>query len=297
MAKVEVTVEEKKVLSLSDEGFHRIAYREWNGNTDLPVVLCVHGLTRLSHDFDPLAQALSSKYRVVCPDLPGRGNSSWLRKQRNYNFLQYCADIGAVIARINAPEIHFVGTSLGGLIGMTLASMHRSPIKSLIMNDCGPEPQLSEMRKLGRYIGKAPDFHSLREARHYIQDTYTGFGELTKEQWKTMTAYSTRQNEDVISMHYDPNLGDAFRSSYSYYGYNLWKYWRRIDCPTFIVRGELSTFLNEATLEKMLTRGTDVQYVTIANTGHAPLFWAEDEIKTLKKFIDSVEDGTHIPPE
>ena len=140
MGKGEIISRDKKVLGLSDEGFHRVAYREWvsschTGNE--PTVVCVHGLTRLSHDFDVLAEFLAKDFRVVCIDLVGRGNSSWLRKQRNYNFLQYCADVNAVFASLNVRSLHYIGTSLGAMIGMTLAAMHRTPIKSLVLNDAG----------------------------------------------------------------------------------------------------------------------------------------------------------------
>lgn len=289
---------EKKVLSISDEGFHRIAYRVFGDDKpNKPTVLCVHGLTRLSHDFTPLARALSKDYRVICPDLPGRGNSSWLRKQRNYNFLQYCVDISTLIARLDVKELHYLGTSLGGMIGMTLAARRRNPFKSLVINDAGPEPKLGEIRRLGRYIGKAPEFGSLREARHYIEDIYRGFGPLSKEQWKTMAAYSTIEYEDAYVMHYDPKMGDAFRSSYLYLGYNMWNFWRKISCPIHVIRGELSSFLTEETTQRMIQRGYDVSLQLVPDCGHAPLLWSEAEITPIKAFIDSVENHQHQAPD
>lgn len=283
-------VEDKYVLGVSEEGFHRIAYREWCKDPNLPTVICVHGLTRLSHDFNILAGALADNYRVIAPDLVGRGRSSWFKKMRNYNYLQYCADVNTLIARLNVGKVHYVGTSLGGMIGMTLASMPRSPIQSLILNDAGPEPRLTEMRRLGRYIGKAPDFSSIRDARHYVQKIYRGFGSLSKEQWQYMTEYSVRQTEDhVFNMHYDPKIGDAFRASYSYYGYNLWSYWDKIECATLTLRGEQSNFLEEKTMLRMQERAVDNNYVVFPNSGHAPALITKEQIKIVRDFIDKAE--------
>lgn len=300
MTDQDLHIEEKNVLGLSDEGFHRLAYREWSSShhTDnQPTIVCVHGVTRLSHDFDTFARAAAKDYRVICVDLVGRGNSSWLRKQRNYNFLQYCADINALFASLNCCSLHYLGTSLGGMIGLTLAAMHRTPIKSLVLNDIGPEPKLSEIRRLGRYIGKAPEFETIREARLYIEQIYKGFGTLDKEDWKRITKYSVKLQDGVYVMHYDPKIGEAYRASYSYYGYNLWRYWRRIHCPTLTLRGENSTFLSDITLEKMLNRGLDAQAIIIPDAAHAPMLTSEHEINSIKEFFDSVEKGNHQTPE
>lgn len=282
-------VEDKYVLGLSDEGFHRLAYREWCKDPNLPTVVCVHGLTRLSHDFNILAGTLSENYRVICPDMPGRGQSSWFKKMRNYNYIQYCADINTLLARLNVSEVHYVGTSLGGMIGMTLAAMPRSPIKSLTINDAGPEPKLLEMRRLGRYVGKAPTFENKEEAQEYVEQIYGGFGDLTKEQWAYITEYSCRTVEDGFQMHYDPKIGEAFRASYSYYGYNLWTYWDQIECPTLTLRGELSNFLDESTVKRMQARAQNNKLVEIASAAHAPALQSEKEVKIIKDFIDKQE--------
>ena len=157
----------------------------------------------------------------------------------------------------------------------------------------GPEPKLSEIRRLGRYIGKAPEFETLREAREYMECIYKGFGDLGRERWKQVARYSVKRVDDVYVMHYDPKIGEAYRASYSYYGYNMWGYWRRIGCPTLILRGEHSKFLSAVTVESMLRRGVDAQSVTVPNAGHAPMLVTCDELQAIYGFVSSVESGVH----
>ncbi|MEO0443812.1 MAG: alpha/beta hydrolase, partial [Pseudomonadota bacterium] len=134
-------------LGVSNEGFHRLYYREWGNPKSDITVICVHGVTRISHDFDVLARHLGKRYRVICPDIVGRGNSDWFGNKENYNFVQYCSDINALFAHLHIDRIHFIGTSMGGLIGMILASMVHTPIDSLILNDVGPDIKRTELRR------------------------------------------------------------------------------------------------------------------------------------------------------
>ena len=134
-------------------------------------IVCVHGVTRISHDFDVLARQLSRKYRVICPDIVGRGNSDWFGNKENYNFIQYCSDINALFAHLHINRVHFIGTSMGGLIGMILAAMAHTPIDSLIINDIGPDIKRTELRRMGEYIGNAPIFTS-KEYYDYYKSVY-----------------------------------------------------------------------------------------------------------------------------
>ena len=150
-------------LGLSNEGFHRLYYREWGDPENKDIIVCVHGVTRISHDFDILAKELSKHYRVICPDIAGRGNSDWFGNKENYNFVQYSADLNSLFAHLHADRIHFIGTSMGGLIGMIMAAMAHTPIESLILNDVGPDIKRTELRKMGDYIGKAPVFSTKQD--------------------------------------------------------------------------------------------------------------------------------------
>lgn len=282
------SIKEKYVLGLSEEGFHRISYREWGRRGKKPTIICVHGVTRLAHDFDVLAEALSKDYHVVCPDIAGRGNSDWFHNHKHYNFTQYCADINALIARLDVEKVHYIGTSMGGIIGMILAGLPNGPIASLVINDIGPEQKMSEIRRLGNYMGLAPEFGDMDEVTEYVRTTYSAFGNLSDQQWKQMGLNSVRKHSDGYKMHYDPKIGKAFRSNYYFYTFTLWHYWDKIACPTLALRGELSTFLSAETAEKMTQRGPKCKVVEIKEAGHAPALQSPYEIKVIKDFISSV---------
>lgn len=275
-------------FGLSSEGFHRNYYRQW-GDADNPnIIICVHGVTRLSRDFDTLAQALSKQYRIICPDVVGRGYSDWFGNKRNYNFMQYCADMNSLISHINAERVHWIGTSMGGLIGLILSALSHTPIQSLILNDVGPTLKRAELQNLGRYIGRAPTFPTQEDLLEYYKETYRAYGELPEKQWQTMALYSSFKEDYGYRMHYDPKIGDAFRSNYSFFNFDLWKYWEEIECPTLIIRGELSTFFTQDTANKMLERDEDVEITTIKNAGHAPMLNSKTEIKAIEKFYKKI---------
>jgi pimeloyl-ACP methyl ester carboxylesterase len=273
---------------LSNEGFHRNYYREWGDPNSEHTIICVHGVTRLSRDFDALAEELSKTYRVICPDIVGRGYSDWFGNKQNYNFLQYCADMNALIANLNVKKVHWIGTSMGGLIGLILAALTHTPIQSLILNDVGPDLKRAELQRLGKYIGKAPAFSTKEALFAYYEETYQAFGKLAKKQWQKMALYSAFEEDYGYRMHYDPKIGDAFRSSYSFYNFDLWKYWDDIDCPSLLLRGELSTFFPQAVADKMCQRGSDVYFSEVKNVGHAPMLNSKTEINTIKKFYKSI---------
>lgn len=282
------SVEKKFFLSLSEEGFHRLAYREWGKRGKKPTLICVHGVTRLAQDFDVLAQRLSKDYHVVCLDVVGRGDSDWFRSHRFYNFAQYCSDVTALIAHLNVEKVHYLGTSMGGIIGIILAAFPKTPIQSLIVNDVGPEMVMSEIRRIGTYIGKAPDFASREEALAFVRTTYGSFGKLTDAQWENMADYSVRNFGDTLRVHYDPQIGKAFRSNYAFYTFALWSYWEKIHCPTMTLRGKESTFLTKNVAEKMGQRGPQNILIEIDDAGHAPALLSDFEFTAIKQFLDSV---------
>ncbi len=275
-------------FGLSSEGFHRNYYRQWGDPDSEHTIICVHGVTRLSRDFDTLAKKLSQKYRVVCPDIVGRGYSDWFGNKQNYNFLQYCADMNALIANLDVEKVHWIGTSMGGLIGLILSALPHTPIQSLILNDVGPDLRRKELLGLGRYIGKAPVFATKEDLFEYYQETYQAFGQLSDKHWKEMALYSAIKGNDGYRMHYDPKIGDAFRANFSSYNFDLWKYWDEIECPSLLIRGSLSTFFTLKTAEKMIARGDNVTYKEVENVGHAPMLNGKKEIKFIEDFYNSI---------
>lgn len=280
-------------LGLSNEGFHRLYYREWGDPNNKETIICVHGLTRISRDFDELAQALGKKYRVVCPDIVGRGNSDWFGNKEHYNITQYCADINALIAHLRVEKVHFIGTSMGGLIGMLLAGMAHTPIQSFILNDVGPFIKRSELQTMGEYVGRAPIFVSRDELYDYFQSVYHGScALLNKKQIKQMARYSSFKTNGGYRLHYDPKIGDAFRKNYTFFNFELWKYWEEIECPVMVLRGSESTFLTMDIIDKMANTHEDIKVIEIPQAGHTPLMKTESEINIVSHFFESVINPT-----
>ncbi|MBX2809414.1 MAG: alpha/beta hydrolase [Cellvibrionaceae bacterium] len=273
-------------LGLSTEGFHRLYYRHWGSPDSEQTIICVHGLTRISHDFDVLAKKLSKTYRIICPDIAGRGNSDWFGNRETYNIAQYCADINTLIAHLNVDKVHFIGTSMGGIIGMILSAMAHTPIESLILNDVGPDIKRRELQNMGQYVGNAPIFENKQALYEYFKEIYAGSCSLLDErQWKNVAKYSAFKTSNGYRMHYDPKIGEAFRKNYSFFNFDLWKYWHEIECPVMIIRGADSSFLQQDVAEKMSETLDDVRLVEIAGAGHTPPLRTEKEINIVSAFL------------
>lgn len=285
---------ERSVQCISPHGLHRMAYVEW-GKADNPrVLICVHGLTRNGRDFDDLARGLADEYRVVCPDVVGRGRSDWLGVKGSYGFPQYMADMMTLIARLDVEEVHWLGTSMGGLIGMLLASLPHSPIRRLVLNDVGPVIAAAALARIGEYVGRAPRFASMDEAEAYVRAISAPFGPLTDEQWRHLTRYSVRPlGEGEFCMIYDPALGDAFRAQPEA-DIELWAAWDRIRCPTLAIRGSESDLLSRETLHEMACRGPQASVVEIAGIGHAPMLMDAVQIELVRSFL--LADETELKP-
>lgn len=268
-----------------------MAYVEW-GDPDNPrVLVCVHGLTRNARDFDDLARALSTHYRVVCPDVVGRGRSEWLKDPAGYGFPQYVSDMMVLLARLDVRNVHWFGTSMGGLIGMVLASQPDSPITRLVLNDVGPVITAESLQRIGEYVGKAPSFADLAEAEQYIRLVSAPFGNLTDAQWRHLTESSIRQGVDGRwVMCYDPAIGEPFRQAYlAHQNFDLWPIYDAIRCPTLVVRGAQSDLLSPETHAEMGRRGPKAQLVEIPEVGHAPMFLDEAQIRQAREFLLAAE--------
>lgn len=277
-----------KVLCANSTGLHYMHYLEW-GNPDNPrILVCVHGLTRNAHDFDRLAGALAESYRVICPDIVGRGHSDWLPDPSGYGFPQYVADIMVLLARLDATELDWLGTSMGGLIGMFIASRQNSPIRRLILNDVGPVITIESLRRIGEYVGKAPRFASIEEAVHYIRLVSAPFGQLDDKQWRDLTVSSVRQDRDgQWTMVYDPALAEPFRQACLLgQDINLWPVYDAISCPTLALRGADSDLLTVATHQEMGERGPHAQRIEIPGVGHAPMFLEDAQISVVRGYLE-----------
>ncbi len=279
------------LLCLGKNGFHRMHYVEWGDPDASNVVICAHGLTRSSRDFDALAQALMPAFRVVCPDIVGRGKSEWLEDKKDYSYAQYCADMAALIARVTAGSgprhLHWVGTSMGGILGMLLASQPKSPIERLVVNDVGMIVPRAALERLAAYVGKDPRFTSFEELAAYMRTVSAPFGPLTNEQWHHLTHHSALKHADGSwGFNYDPGIGIPFRES-ALEDVNLLGVWDQISCPTLLIRGSESDLLPREVALQMTQRGPRPRLVEFAGIGHAPMLLTPDQIGIVREFLSS----------
>ena len=278
------------LLGLSPSGFHRLSYTEWGDACSPHVVVCVHGLTRNARDFDSLAQALQTRCRVICPDVVGRGQSAWLARKEDYAYPQYLADTTALIARATehlqpAARIDWVGTSMGGLIGILLAAQPGHPIRRMVLNDIGPFVPGAALERIALYVGKTPRFASLEEAERYVRTVSAPFGPLTDPQWRHLTEHNVRREPDgSFVMNYDPGIAETLAIR-RLQDIDLWALWERIDCPVLAVRGMQSDMLLADTAQEMTRRGPPTRLIELAGIGHAPALMAADQVQAVCDFL------------
>ena len=273
-----------RFLGLGPNGFHRVAYVEWSAAENPRVCLCVHGLTRNGRDFDELARALEQDWRVVCPDVVGRGDSDWLADPVGYGYPQYLNDMSALIARIGSARIDFVGTSMGGLIGMMLAAQPNSPIRRLVINDVGPFIPKAGLERISSYVGQDPRFADMTEAEAAFRRTATTFGLRTDDEWRRFVERSVRPASDgKLALAYDPAIARAFNQAIK--DIDLWKVWDKIACPVLVLRGADSDLLLKETTEEMKSRGPGATVVEFQGCGHAPALMSTDQVSVVRDWL------------
>jgi pimeloyl-ACP methyl ester carboxylesterase len=276
-------MKQRSLMALGARGFHSIAYVEW-GEPDRPAVICAHGLTRNGRDFDALAGALAGQRRVVCPDLPGRGRSDWLADPAEYGYPRYTTDMTALIARLDVDSVDWVGTSMGGLVGLMLAAMPGSPIRRLVLNDIGPFIPRAALERLGRYVGQDPVFAGEAELEAYLRRTYAPFGPLEDEDWRHFATHSQRRDaEGRLRLAYDPAIGRIFSGELR--DVDLWAVWECVSCPVLVLRGAQSDLLTADTAAAMAARGPRAEVFTFAGVGHAPALIAADQIAAVRDWL------------
>lgn len=281
------------VQCISPAGLHRMAYHEWGDPMNPRVLMCVHGLTRTGRDFDALARAMSGEYRVVCPDVAGRGRSEWLADPHHYVLPQYVSDMVTLIARLNVEQLDWFGTSMGGLIGMGLAGLPKSPVRKLLLNDVGPRITAQALERIGAYLGLPVRFKTFEEGLAYLQTISTSFGRHTPEQWRELNGAILKPVQGAEGLewglHYDPALAVPFRESppeaVQAGELALWRMFEAAPGPTLVVRGAQSDLLLRETVAEMVTRGKQVSTVEIPDVGHAPTFIDPAQIAIARDFF------------
>ncbi len=278
---------EKTLLGLSASGFHRLRYVEWGAAGAARTVVCVHGLTRNSRDFDFLAQALAgADRRVVCPDVAGRGQSGWLADPGLYGYPQYLADAGALIARLDVDRLDWVGTSMGGFMGMLLAAQPRSPIRRLVLNDIGPAVPKAALERIAGYVAEAPSFPDLARLEAYLREIFRPFGSLDDRVWRHLAEHSARRRDDcTLALAFDPAIGEAFKGQ-PLEDVDIWPVWAAIGCPTLVLRGAESDVLPAEVAARMAETGPRAEVVEVAGCGHAPPLADPVQIDPVRRFLD-----------
>lgn len=280
---------ENDFLGLNGAGFHRIAYSDW-GPQDGRIAVCVHGLTGNGRDFDWLAPALAAQgYRVIAPDLPGRGRSDFLTNSGDYTYAQYLHDLTALLAHLDITEprsIDWIGVSLGGLLGIRLAGLPNSPIGRLILNDVGPEVPQAALDFIHKVVAQEYSFGTIEEFEARLRATRgLSWGPMTDEQWHHMAEHNARPLPDGrLTYAYDPAIADVFESQ-PVGEADLWPSWDAISCPVQVLWGTQSMVLTEGILEKMRGRGPAFDLVQFSNCGHVPSLMAEDQINAVSRWL------------
>jgi pimeloyl-ACP methyl ester carboxylesterase len=257
----------RDVQCLDSRGLHRMAYWEWGDASNPKVLLCVHGLTRQGRDFDALARAMGTEYRVVCPDVVGRGRSDWLADPMGYAIAHYVADMVCLLARLDAQVVDWVGTSMGGLIGLGLASLSQSPLHKLVLNDVGPVIQPQALQRIGSYVGQSEFWETLDQAADASWALSQGFGPHTREEWLALTAPQLKPATDGgragFTARCDPGIAVPFRALtpelVAAGEALLWQSYDRLRCRTLVLRGADSDLLAHDTALAMTRRGPHAQ--------------------------------------
>lgn len=268
------------------QGSHRMAYTSWGDPENPRVLVCVHGLTRNGRDFDYLAQALCDHYRVICPDVVGRGKSAWLVDKSAYAVPQYVSDMLVLLARLDVERVDWLGTSMGGLIGMYLGAQIDSPIRRMVLNDVGPVITRSSLQRIAGYVCAYPDWASLEEAEAYARQVSAPFGQLDAVQWRRLTQYWLTQGENGRwHFNYDPEIAQPFRQAFLFQNVELWPVYEALRCPVLAIRGAESDLLTREAWEAMGSRGPRARLAEVPEVGHAPMFQTSEQIQLVREFL------------
>ncbi len=287
---------------------HRMAYWEWNATGDPQhphVILCAHGLSRQGRDFDTLARRLCGQARVVCPDVVGRGHSDWLGDPMGYQLPVYVADMLALLNQLHheAPiaRLDWVGTSMGGLLGMGVCGLPDlplpAPVRRLVLNDVGPCLEWQALQRIGQYLGRPAHFDTLQQAADALWVVSSSFGPHTPQEWLELSRAMVRPApQGGFVLHYDPAIAVAFGAltpeAASAGEQQMWQLYDRITARVLLLRGAQSDLLSPQTAQQMTGRGPHARLVEFAGVGHAPTLMHGDQVAVVAGFLlDAPEDA------
>ncbi len=279
----------RHVQCLGNTGLHRMAYWEWGDPANRRVLVCAHGLSRQGRDFDTLASRLSGEYRVAVPDVVGRGQSDWLADPMGYSIPAYVADMVTLLARLDADQIDWVGTSMGGLIGLGVAAQPGSPLGRLVLNDVGPNIEPASLARIGAYLGQPAHWPTLDAAADALWAISQGFGPHSREQWLALTRPQLKADGAGFKPHCDPAIALPFRAITPELAKAgaaaLWHAYDSLRLPVLLMRGAQSDLLSPATAQAMTERGPKARLIEFAGVGHAPTLVQPDQVQAVVEFL------------
>ena len=277
-------MEIRRMQVAGPDGDYGLSYADWGSPDAARTIVCVHGLTRNGRDFDHLATALQDHARVICPDMVGRGLSDPLRDPEQYALPTYVAHMLQLLDQLELGQVDWVGTSMGGLIGMGVAASG-APIRRLVLNDIGPFIPKAALERINRHLGLSLSFASLEALEAHLREIHAGFGPLSDAEWRHLAEHSASRREDgTFRLSYDQRLAEPMKRG-PIADIDLWPVWDQIRCPVLVLRGTQSELLLAATAEEMTRRGPGAEVVEIDGTGHAPALMAKDQIAIVRDWL------------
>lgn len=276
----------KHIISSNHAGKHRIVYQDWGDENNPNVLICVHGLSRNSRDFDMLASHLSKDYRVIAPDIVGRGQSDWLPDPSLYTLEQYINDMVLLVNDLGVDQIDWLGTSLGGIIGMAIAAGHASPIKRLVLNDIGPIIKKEAIAFLATSLAQTPQFNSLEELTGFLREAYVATGRLEDYHWEHLATHDHRVTpEGTYVRNFDPNITQGLATINAGEDMDMWDLWKAVKCPTLVLHGEQSMILTPAICDEMKALHPDTTVIDIPGVGHTPSLLLQEHIDVVEQWL------------
>lgn len=271
-------------------GSRRLAYTEWGDSNNPNVLVCVHGLTRNSRDFDYIAESLQSHYRIISIDMPGRGRSDWLTDKTRYNYATYIGDIQSLMQALEITQVDWLGTSMGGLIGMVLSASAPDFIKRMVMNDVGPYLSGRALQRIQKYVSIQPKFTTLKEVENHLRTVLAPFGITDDTHWHHIVEHSAMiQDDGTMRLAYDSGIIKAFaapKEDGTIDDVDLWPVWEQVKVPLLLVRGETSDVLTRDTADKMVaSKGSAIDFIEFQGIGHAPALMESGQIRAVKDWL------------
>jgi pimeloyl-ACP methyl ester carboxylesterase len=277
-------MEIRRIQIAGPDGDYGLSYADWGSPDAARTIVCVHGLTRNGRDFDHLAMVLQDHARVICPDMVGRGLSDPLRDPEQYALPTYVAHMLQLLEQLELRQVDWVGTSMGGLIGMGVAASG-APIRRLVLNDIGPFIPKAALERINTHLGLSLSFASLEALEAHLREIHAGFGPLSDAEWRHLAEHSASRREDgTFRLSYDQRLAEPMKRG-PLADIDLWPVWEQVRCPVLVLRGTQSELLLAATAEEMTRRGPGAEVVEIDGTGHAPALMAKDQIAIVRDWL------------